>query len=183
MASKNRNQLILLGALLAVLAGAVYYVAWPSTVEGGRTTTRERNSRRGRNAEAQVSAPEVHLNALAAERPKPQEIERNLFRFKPPPPPPPPPSLPPRVTIAAPPAVSGPPPPPPLPPIPLKLVMTVAQGAGQRVAFMSDTFGRQISGREGETIEGRYKVLRVLETSVDLSYLDGRGRQTIRLGQ
>jgi hypothetical protein len=43
--------------------------------------------------------------------------------------------------------------------------------------------GRQIPGREGETIEGRYKVVRVTETSVELTYLDGRGRQTIRAGQ
>jgi hypothetical protein len=183
MAPQNRNQLVLLGALLVVLAATVYYVAWPAAVDGGPTAARERNTRRARPAETQVTAPEVHLDALAAERPKPNATERNLFQFKPPPPPPPPPSLPPRVTVTVPPPVLGPPPPPPLPPIPLKLAMVVSQANGQRIAFMSDTLGRQISGREGETIEGRYKVVRVMETSVDLTYLDGRGRQTIRLGQ
>ena len=183
MASKNRNQLVVLGALLVVLAATVYYVAWPAATDSGRTASRERNNRPTRKAETQVTAPEVHLDALAADRPKPNAGERNLFRFKPPPPPPPPPSLPPRTTIVAPPPVLGPPPPPPLPPIPLKLAMVVSQGNGQRIAIMSDTLGRQISGREGETIEGRYKVMRVMETSVELTYIDGRGRQTLRLGQ
>ena len=36
-------------------------------------------------------------------------------------------------------------------------------------------------GKEGDIIEGRYRVLRVGTDSIDLVYADGRGRQTIRL--
>jgi hypothetical protein len=36
-------------------------------------------------------------------------------------------------------------------------------------------------GREGDIIEGRFRVLRVGVDSIELAYADGRGRQTIRL--
>jgi hypothetical protein len=36
-------------------------------------------------------------------------------------------------------------------------------------------------GREGEVIEGRYKILRIGIESVEVSYADGRGRQRIPL--
>jgi len=50
-----------------------------------------------------------------------------------------------------------------------------------RVAVLSDGRGNVFYGKEGDTIEGRYLMLRVGPISADLSYLDGRGRQTIRL--
>ena len=49
-----------------------------------------------------------------------------------------------------------------------------------RLAVLSDARG-VYQGREGETIEGRYRILRIGVESVDLAYVDGRGRQTIRL--
>jgi hypothetical protein len=128
-----------------------------------------------------MTSPDVRLEALQAERPKPRDASRNLFRFKPPPPPAPerkpaPPvyTLPPQL---------GPPPPPPIPPIALKLTGVGSQGGGPRIAFLTDTFGRSIVAREGEAIEGRYKVVRINESSVEVAYLDGRGRQTLRAGQ
>ena len=36
-------------------------------------------------------------------------------------------------------------------------------------------------GFVGDTIEGRYKILRIGVESLDIAYLDGRGRQTIPL--
>jgi hypothetical protein len=50
-----------------------------------------------------------------------------------------------------------------------------------RVAVLSDGRGNVFYGREGDTIEGRYRVLQVSPVATELSYLDGRGRQTIRL--
>jgi len=35
-------------------------------------------------------------------------------------------------------------------------------------------------GIEGGTVAGRYRVLRIGAESIEMSYLDGRGRQTIR---
>ena len=50
-----------------------------------------------------------------------------------------------------------------------------------RVAILSDGRGNIFYGKEGDIIEGRYRVLKIGPDSVELSYLDGRGRQTIRL--
>jgi hypothetical protein len=72
--------------------------------------------------------------------------------------------------------------PPPPPPIPLRYIGYLDQaGAPARVAVLSDGKGNVFNGREGDIIEGRYRVVRVGTDSAELMYLDGRGRQTIRL--
>jgi hypothetical protein len=50
----------------------------------------------------------------------------------------------------------------------------------RKIAILTDGRGLY-QGREGDIIEGRYRILRIGVESVDLAYLDGRGRQTIRL--
>ncbi|MNC87469.1 hypothetical protein D3C83_31970 [compost metagenome] len=70
--------------------------------------------------------------------------------------------------------------PPPPPPIALKF-FGLAVIRGERVATFSDDRGNTFHGKEGDIIEGRYRVLRIGTDSVDVAYLDGRGRQTIRL--
>ncbi len=74
-------------------------------------------------------------------------------------------------------APAGPPPPPP---ITLKFIGVVEKADGTRIAVLSDG-KRPISGREGEEIEGRYKILKIGEESIDIAYIDGRGRRTIPL--
>ena len=120
---------------------------------------------------------DVHLGALERDRVKPGESSRNLFRFrpKPAPPAPPPPRM---VTAPAPVVPSGPPPPPP---IPLKFIGIVEPGAAQKLAVLSDGRGAPLYGKEGDTVLGQYKILRIGTESIEMSYLDGRGRQTIRL--
>jgi hypothetical protein len=44
-----------------------------------------------------------------------------------------------------------------------------------------DSLGHQIYGREGETIEGRYKIWKIGTESIEISYSDGRGRATLRM--
>ena len=41
--------------------------------------------------------------------------------------------------------------------------------------------GNVVYGKEGDTIEGRYRLLKVGADAVELAYIDGRGRQTVRL--
>ena len=105
-----------------------------------------------------------------------RESARDPFRFRPKPPPPAPPVQA-QVPVSEPAEPQGPPPPPP---IPLKFfgVMTVN---GQRAAAFIDDHGNTFRGREGDVLEGRYRLLRIGSDSVDLAFLDGRGRQTIRL--
>jgi len=80
------------------------------------------------------------------------------------------------VVPVAPPVPAGPPPPPP---IPLKFIGLVETPV--RVAFLSDGRGNTFQGKEGDIIEGRYRIVRIGADAADLAYVDGRGRQTIRL--
>lgn len=188
MAIERRSQLILLVVALVVLAG-VGYRAWTQTSRAPASTSNARgnsaaSSGSTRTSGSTVEAPAVHLDALDSERPKPGGQERNLFRFKPKaaPPPPPPTAFKPTpsgpVTVA-PPAPSGPPPPPP---ITLKFIGVIDRGGGQpKIAVLTDGIGPPIHGVEGGTVAGKYRILRIGAESIEMAYLDGRGRQTIRL--
>jgi hypothetical protein len=120
----------------------------------------------------------VHLDALSENRPRP-EAGRDLFRFKERPAPPAPAPPPPIPQPVAPPVAEGPPPPPP---ITLKFIGFVdGDTPAKRIAFLSDGRGAPLSGHEGDTVLGQYKILRIGAESIEMAYLDGRGRQTIRL--
>src|SRR5579862_2588839 len=189
MEPERRNKIVLV--VLAVVFAGVGYREWgtssgtplASNPTAGQTAQVHRPS-----APPAATATDVHLKALDAERPKPGDGVRNLFRFKPKPPPPPPPA-PTRVVAPAPPppvmppVPTGPPPPPPPPPIVLKFIgMVQTADKSQRLAVLSDGRGGiPMYGKEGDIIEGRYRILRIGAESIEMAYLDGRGRQTIRL--
>jgi len=129
-----------------------------------------------------VPVSDLRLELLKGERGELEPADRNPFQFKPKAPPPAPrPGAPggrgaPGV-IAPPPGPVGPPPPPP---ITLKYigVLDTAQG---KVAVFRDNGGDVVNGKEGDIIDGRYRLLKIGVESADLAYVDGRGRQTIRL--
>jgi hypothetical protein len=84
-----------------------------------------------------------------------------------------------RPEFVPPPAPTGPPPPPP---ITLRFIGLIeAPLKTGRVAMLSDGRGGLMYGREGDTVDGRYRMLRVGPDSIEMAYVDGRGRQTIRL--
>ena len=186
MAAERRNQLVL-SALVVVLL-VVIYRAWTGTSEtvaapheGGRPTP---TNHRAVNTVGQSAAADVHLDALQAERPRPSARGRDLFRIRPK-------ALPPVVALprtalntkpagAGPPAPTGPPPPPP---ITLKFIGVLDRGGGQpKLAVLADgSTAPPLYGPEGGTIAGLYRILKIGAESVDISYLDGRGRTTIRL--
>ena len=180
MERERRNQLVL-GALAMVLA-AVAYQQWPSTaVEAPAASNDVQGTARTPAGKPPMTAPDVHLKALGDERPKPGEVERNLFRFKPKPAPPPPAPV-----ERVPPVATAPvgPPPPAVPPIALKFISVVErpERGGEKIALLSDgRGGPSIFGKEGDVIEGRYKIVRIGAESIEVAYLDGHGRQTIRL--
>ena len=71
--------------------------------------------------------------------------------------------------------------PPPPPPIPLKFV-GIVQAPDQKLAVLADSSTKDVFyGREGDIIDGRYRILRIGVESIEMAYVDGRGRQTIRL--
>jgi hypothetical protein len=181
----QRPRPILVGLLGVVLGVAIIYAMWPAASQRGGPSNQAREGRtqagrgNGEPAEPHPGQLEVRLDALSQARTQPEDPARNPFRFYVPPPPPPPP--PPKPVPAPPPPPVVPnyvPPPPPPPPIPLKFIGTLEVG-GKKVAIFSDGRGVPLYGKEGETILGQYKIVRIGVESVVMEYLDGRGRQTI----
>jgi hypothetical protein len=182
MARERRTQ-VLVGALVVVLGAAAAYGLWPSTGANAPAVANARGAARTSGGGAQELTPDVHLESLEQARPKPGDVERNLFRFKSrqAPPPAPGPVTPRPADPPAPPVPLGPPPPPSTPPIPFKFIGVLeVPGQSQRVAILSDPRG-VYHGREGDIIEGRYRILKIGVESVEMAEVDGRGRQTIRL--
>ncbi len=173
----ERRRLVALLALLVLLTVVAGYRWWgpdPAVTGAPRATGR---AARGERSASSVAAPDVQLHELQEDRPQPQP-ERNLFRFRPKAPPASAPVVPPPPVVSVP---SGPAPPAPLAPIAMRFIGLVeAPEQAQKIAILSD--GRGIyQGREGDIIEGRYRIVRIGVESVEMTYLDGRGRQTIRL--
>lgn len=182
MAPDRRNQLVLAGLIL-VLFGALYRALDQTTlVPGAPAAQAVKGPARGGTSVKAIEAPDVRLEALEAERPMPGAGARNLFQFGE------------RrsavVTPTAdrlprlppPPVAAGPPPAPTVPPILLKFIGVVeATEKSQTYAVLRDDRG-VYHGREGDIVEGRYRILRIGAESIELAYVDGRGRQTIRLG-
>ncbi len=174
--TKGQRQLTMLGVLLAVLAAAV--TLRPGG-EGGATAPAASATERAGVPTPAIPVSGLRLDRLAVTTPDLSETGRNPFRFRPRAEP---------VRVSAPiartepemaPVPVGP---PPLPPIPLKFIGVLdAPARLGRLAILSDSRGGVFYGKEGDTIEGRYRVLRVSTESADLAYMDGRGRQTIRL--
>lgn len=183
MSAVPRRQLVLLAVLgVAAVAALMYAFGGDGPAEpGGAPSNR---AGQGTGALPEVPVVDLRLERLHQERAALPDVTRDPFRFRagmaPPTPerdavdrapaPRPP-------AFTPPPAPTGPPPPPP---IPIKFFGLVVL-RGERVATFSDTRGNTFYGREGDIIEGRYRVLRIGTDSVDVAYLDGRGRQTIRL--
>lgn len=77
-------------------------------------------------------------------------------------------------------APSGPLQPPPPPPITVKFIGVVSRRDVGRVAVLSD--GKNVYyGREGEIVDGRWRIVSIGEESLQIEYADGRGRQTVRM--
>lgn len=184
--SPKGKQLTVLAGLLVVLVGVV---AYQRDTAPQAATTRGAAARRA--AQPTTTPPpvnvEVGLDRLATTPSAPVAERRNPFTFGQRTPTQQEGLAGPPATVGAPgqgatpfgPAPSAGPPPPQ--PITLKFIGTVTlPGDTGRVAVLSD--GKFVyHGREGDIIDGRYRLVRIGEESVQLEYVDGRGRQTIRL--
>lgn len=177
----TRRQQLVLGVLIAVLVVVLvpFFLGGPAERPAAPSNPAGAGARQGRG---EMDVNDVRLELLKPDHDGIVEPERNPFRFQAKAPPPRPPSAArpaaPPPEFAAPPAPAGPPPPPP---IPLRFVGIVAARGGGRAAALTDGRGNNFLAREGDIIEGRYTLLRLGPDSVELAYLDGRGRQTIRL--
>jgi hypothetical protein len=173
------RQLLALFAATAVVAGVA--VARRADAPTGAAVAGSTARTATRAADVPAPVADVRLELLKRNASGPAVAARNPFQFKPKAAPAPPPSRTAgRATpvVIAPPAVpQGPPPPPP---IALKYIGVLDTTQG-RVAVFRDTPGDIVNGKEGDIIDGRYRLLKIGVESADLAYVDGRGRQTIRL--
>jgi hypothetical protein len=171
------RQLLALFAATAVVAGVA--VARRADAPTGAAVAGSTARTATRAADVPAPVADVRLELLKRNASGPAVAARNPFQFKPKAAP-----APPRSTGRAAPVVIAPPTvpqgPPPPPSIALKYigVLDTAQG---RVAVFREPSGDIVNGKEGDIIDGRYRLLKIGVESADLAYVDGRGRQTIRL--
>jgi hypothetical protein len=164
-------------ALVALIA----YQMWPQSVAPLTTPATTSAAQRQGAARQELDPAElkVRLEELEAKRPDVDAADRNPFRFAPPPAPPPPPRSAQQIAPVVPPGPPPPPAPPPIPPIPLKFMGTVEK-PGLMLAALTDCKGYAYAAREGEIVDGRYKVVKIQVESVILEYSNGTGRTTVR---
>jgi hypothetical protein len=181
-APPRRPRTPLLVLLAIVLAAAAFVTLRPSTGPTPLTSNPGRAPQQPAG-EKPLDPQElkVKLDALKSPPPEPGDTERNPFRFQPKAPPPPPPGPPPGLKKPDPfPQVEVPIGPPPPPPIPLKFIgVTEAPGLG-KIAALTDC-KHTVQGREGETIEGQYKIVKIGIESLVIERIDGTGRTTLRM--
>jgi hypothetical protein len=188
VATSSRRQVVLLSVLVAALLVIVWwnFIVPPAPLAPPSLTASARNAGPLRPAapgvRSQTSAPgqveSLRLASLTADRPQPEGGERDPFRFGER-------QAPPRAAgdqpVAAvrpqPPVPTGPPPPPP---ITLKFIGVVDTADKRKIAVLSD--GQNVFyGREGEIVEGRYRIQRISAESIEMAWADGTGHQVIRL--
>jgi hypothetical protein len=183
--TKQTRQIYSLVGLLAVLGAVVTYELSPAgPTTGGAAPS---NSSKAAAAAGTLQVAEVNLDRLHEGSEALGAVKRDPFRFKPKPPPPPPPRppapppLPVQQTVARPPG----PPPDTRPEIPMKYFGYVMSTNGTRIAQLSDGNPNHppMLGKQGDIIDGRYRLLRVDAGEIEMSYLDGGKRRRIVKGQ
>ena len=186
MTAERRRQLLMGGGVGSVLVLAMWLM-WPASPAPSASPASPVRGRAARSGDKDDVKPvdAVKLGALKEGRDEPGQASRNPFRFQPkaaPPPPPRPVEPPPTAPVNITPARPAPPPgPPPLPPIPLKLIGVVTRESGVKWAVLTDGKAALHHGKDGSEIDGRYRIVKIGEESIEMTYLDGRGRQVIRL--
>jgi hypothetical protein len=173
---KHRQWMLLTGLLLVLVIVVTYQIRSQDPTTVPQTPSNPAAGGRGAPRATDVPVTGLRLETLQTARGNLPAAERNPFRFRERPAPPAPPPQRGPTPVFAPQAPTGPPPPPP---IPLRFIGLI--DGSSRIAVLSDGRGDVFYGKDGDIIDGRYRVLRIGPDSADLSYTDGRGRQTLRL--
>jgi len=178
----RRRETVIAAGIVAVGLLAVVITA----PDGGRDTVAPSAPRASRPAaaSADVAVADLKLELLDSPRGDLPEPDRNPFRFQARPAGPSAARAagPARPAPAAAPPQAAPAGPPPPPAIPLRFIGLVdAPSQAGRLAIVSDGRGNVFYGKEGDIIEGRYRLLKIGTDALELSSIDGRARQTIRL--
>jgi hypothetical protein len=199
---QSKKQLIILGVLLAVLAGVLYFFRSQASsgssgsavgkgIEQKSAATREdalvfeqASSKYGKQKEVLLAEldPKIHLEKLAQFNPGTPSTSRNMFALgalPPPPRPAQPPQPPPRPAggVAANPIAAGP------PPVVIRLkyigVKTDPASKQRQGFFTSDN--EVFLAAEGAIVANRYRVIRLSDTSAEIEELSSKTRQQVSM--
>ena len=186
------NPLLLIAlAVLVVGYAAMKIFSGPAGSPSVPTTPAGRTQAAANGGPVDPGELDVHVEELKKPGPGLADGGRNPFAFYVPPPPPLPPAPPapkftPRPVETVPPDSMKPAEPTGPPPIGtvVKFIGIAETGKGKIGAFsIWDNQAREcratVPGREGDVIEGRYRVVRIGIESAVLEYLDGKGRATL----
>ena len=180
--SSDRRRVLMSGGAIAVLA-VVMWAMWPSSPAPSASTPQQTSGAQPGAPRTPAPVAPVKLDSLSSERQEPADSDRNPFRYQPkasPPPPPRPVTTTTPVVNSEPPKPVVPPGPPPPPPIPLKFIGILERANGVKWAVLSD--GKTpMHGRDGDIVMGQYRIVKIGTESIEMTYVDGRGRQVIRL--
>jgi len=185
-----RRRLLLMAVAVIVLGGLYYQFGGGPTyvipqTTGPAATSKPQVTQRGassRNAKQQgpVAPQKLHLKEMEVV-PEEPESGRDPFRFgvRPTPKPTPTPT-----PIYTPTPIPTPTPQPGPPPIPLFLTTIIVDPnlSPKPRAYLHDKNGVTFEGVEGDTIDGRYKLIKVGTDSVVMTYVDGSGQKVIYRG-
>jgi hypothetical protein len=167
----RRNQFIVLGLLVAVLGGTVFYTYRPSADSAKAPATASLFT------PINVDNPALRMDILQRFlNLEYKGAHRNIFVATLPPPPPPPPMTPVNV---APPAPTGPPP----------LVVEAkyfgfvsdSKGSHRRAFFATANNENVFIESEGDTLMGRFRVVRITSTTADIEEVSSGRRATLIL--
>lgn len=177
----DQRRLLMSAGAIAVLVVGMWAMRPTTPATSASSPAPARDPGQGTSSAVPAPVAPVKLDALTAARHEPGDTNRNPFRYQPravTPPSRPVSTAPPVSMTETPRAVpSGP---PPAPPIPLKFIGLLERANGVKWAVLSD--GKVVlHGREGDIVDGRYRIVKIGTESVELTHADGRGRQVVRL--
>ena len=169
-------------ALVALLIVLLAIGVQPSPAAKSTNSQPIRGSRPPHGAQqSDADVVRIRLAALQQQRTPLSDATRNPFHFR-------------RVSNAIAPQQPAPitpstpalPPPAPVrtnptPPIALKFIGTLQRADGTVVAVLSDGTSYPTFGTPGQIVLGRYRIVSIGQESIEMSHIDGRGRQVIRM--
>jgi hypothetical protein len=178
----NKKQMLIMGALLAVLAAIVIYDFGGTGTSSAAppASSRAQKGRTGTRQIAQNDDPRFHLGELEASRRIKYEPGRNIFTMEAPPMPTP-------IVNVRPTPPPGPPTPtptPPPPPIPLKFYGFANKPGEARRIFLAEGDPQNsivFIAKQGDIVDRRYRVVQISANSVQIEDVLYNNKQSIPL--
>jgi hypothetical protein len=171
----RRNEMIVLGVLLLVLAGVVVYHFYGNSTAAIAPSDPIDSRFTPLNVDNPALRMDILQRFLALEY---KGVHRSIFSATLPPPPPPPVSKQPPVPVAP-----GPPPGPPPLTVDAKYFGFVSDmgGSHRRAFFATPNNEDVIIAGEGDTLMGRFRVIRITNTTADVEEISSSRRATLTL--